>query len=130
MMNDKDMMMELQEACKKRIIYLINEYCDGSQQVFADKVKIGKTSVSQYVNGQNLPTNKRAGQIAQIFSVSPAWVMGFDVPMNKPATELEAEPDAAFLARYKRLTKRDRAVIDQMVSSLLQSENVLDDVIE
>ena len=65
-----------------RIRQLVEERCDGSQQVFADKVGIGKSSVSQYMNGKNFPSNIRAAEIAKAFNVHPMWVMGFDVPMT------------------------------------------------
>lgn len=71
----------IEKRSQSRIVQLIAEFCEGSQQVFADKVGIGKSSVSQYVNGTNFPTNVRAAQIAESFNVSPMWVMGFDVPM-------------------------------------------------
>ena len=74
---------EIERNSQQRIIQLISQFCDGSQQIFADKVGIGKSSVSQYVNGTNFPTNVRAAQIADYFKVSPMWVMGFDVPMHE-----------------------------------------------
>lgn len=70
-----------ERASQERIKYLINTKCNGSQQEFADRVGIGKSSVSQYVKGTNFPSNIRAGQIAEAFGVNPAWVMGFDGPM-------------------------------------------------
>lgn len=78
---------EIEKNSQQRIIQLISQFCDGSQQAFADKVGIGKSSVSQYVNGTNFPTNVRAAQIANYFNVSPMWVMGFDVPMLENSTE-------------------------------------------
>lgn len=70
-----------EKESQARIKYLIDTYCGGNQQRFAERVGIGKSSVSQYVNGTNFPGNIRAGKIAETFSVNPVWVMGFDVPM-------------------------------------------------
>ena len=67
---------------RERIKHLIETMCNGSQQEFANIVGIGKSSVSQYVNGTNFPSNIRAGQIAEAFGINPAWVMGFDAPMK------------------------------------------------
>lgn len=78
---------EIERNSQKRIMYLIDNICEGSQQIFADKVGIGKSSVSQYVNGTNFPGNKTAAKIAKAFNVSPMWVMGFDVPMNEEEFE-------------------------------------------
>lgn len=78
----KRTLTEIERNSQKRIKQLIDSKCGGSQQAFADRVGIGKSSVSQYVNGTNFPTNVRAKQIADVFGVSPMWIMGFDVPMD------------------------------------------------
>lgn len=71
---------EYEKKSRERIIQLITDYCNGSQQEFADRVGIGKSSVSHYVKGQNFPTNVRAAEIARAFGLNPMWVMGFDAP--------------------------------------------------
>lgn len=73
---------DFEKKSAERIRFLINEYCDGKQQAFAEKTGIGKASVSQYVNETNFPNNITCGVIAKKFAVDPAWVMGFDVPMK------------------------------------------------
>ncbi len=87
---------------QERIIELINECCDGSQNEFAQRVGIGKSSVSQYVNGRNFPGNARAGEIAKAFDLNPLWVMGFDVP--KRVTDQERK-DMMFKHFIASMTK-------------------------
>ncbi len=65
---------------RNRIIELIQEYCEGSQQRFVDKTGLNKGTVSLYVNGHRTPSNLAAQKIGETFHVAPAWVMGFDVP--------------------------------------------------
>lgn len=65
---------------RNRIIELIQEYCEGSQQRFVDKTGLNKGTVSLYVNGRRTPSNLAAQKIGETFNVAPAWVMGFDVP--------------------------------------------------
>ena len=72
-----------EKKSRERIIYLIKTFCNGSQQEFANRVGIGKSSVSQYVNGTNYPSNLRSGQIAEAFGLNPVWVAGYDVPMKE-----------------------------------------------
>ena len=90
---------QLRIAARKRINYLILEYCNGSQQEFSNRTKISKGSVSLYANGKNVPTNKNAQKIATSFQVEPAWVMGFDVPMRmepeQVATSKEQSSDVS-----------------------------------
>lgn len=49
-------------------------------QDLANKSGIGKASISHYLNGYYCPTLKKAKQLSEILNVSPAWLMGFDVP--------------------------------------------------
>lgn len=73
-----------EKESRNRIIYLIDTYCSGKQQIFADKCGIGKSSVSQYVNGTNTPGNIHASRIAEAFGVNIMWVMGFPTSMKIP----------------------------------------------
>lgn len=67
-------------ASRERIGILIAELCNGSQQRFAEKTGLNKASVSQYMNGSNVPSTTASEKIGTAFRVNPAWVMGFDVP--------------------------------------------------
>ena len=69
-----------ERQARERIISLINEYCGGSQQQLSEKTGIGKASISQYVNGKNVPSNITAKKLCAPFKINPAWIMGFDVP--------------------------------------------------
>jgi len=71
---------EYEQKSHERILEVITEYCNGSQQEFADRVGIGKSSVSQYARGTNFPSNVRSAQIAKAFGLNPMWVMGFNAP--------------------------------------------------
>lgn len=99
---------------KTRIRQLINERCGGSQQTFADLVGINKASVSQYVNGRNAPTNITAKKIADVFNVSPAWIMGFNVPKYETNTTAE---------KLEALTPGQREVVEMLIDALLKSDD-------
>ena len=74
---------EYEKTSARRIRQLIDEYCEGKQQIFAEKTGIGKSSVSQYVNETNYPNNKTCGLIAKTFGLNPMWVMGFNEDRTK-----------------------------------------------
>lgn len=59
-------------------------------QELADKAQISKSSISQYINGKNSPSNFTAKKIADCLTikVNPAWLMGLDVD-KKPPAEVE-----------------------------------------
>lgn len=88
-----------------------------SQQDLADRSKLGKASISHYVNGSNEPSSKSAFQMAQVLGVTPAWLMGFDVPkypdmfidINKPT---EAEE---LYQRYQAAIPEIQAAVDSLL---------------
>lgn len=57
-------------------------------------VKLGKSALSQYVNGIQAPDQKKLALLALTFNVSEAWLMGYDVPRGREAT---SEPDLSNL---------------------------------
>ena len=52
-----------------------------NQTEFCDKTKITKSALSNYLNGDRIPRQEQISKIADAFNISPAWVMGYDVPM-------------------------------------------------
>lgn len=68
-----------EKTCMRRIKQLIDDYCDGSQQRFVERTGLNKGSVSQYVNGKNIPSASNANKIAEAFDVDPQWIMGYDI---------------------------------------------------
>ena len=117
-MEKRNEMTIYEKQSRERINYLIATFCDGSQQRFSEKTKLNKASVSQYVNGKNLPGNITSAKIAQVFNVNPAWVMGFDVPMDPPAAPVPNSPAAGSSSIHLR---RDE-------SELLDKYNMLNDL--
>lgn len=106
---------------QERIIELINTECGGSQQMFADRVGIGKSSVSQYVNGRNFPSNIRAGEIAEAFNVDPMWVMGFDYPKRpKSGASSVAKAKTEISTIYDELTCTGRQKVLDYVRDMAQ----------
>lgn len=72
------------KQAQDRMKYVIDSYFGGSQQTLSEKCGIHKASVSQYVNGKNVPSNLTAKKICDPLGLNPAWLMGFDVPMHIP----------------------------------------------
>lgn len=120
-----------------RINSLISEYCDGNQQLFVDKTGINKGSVSQYVNGKNVPSTTTAKKIANVFHVNPAWIMGFDVPKDPdsspPSDELKlSDEETRIILRYRQMNESEKNLVCTMmqvkrdpVSPSIQTDNAL-----
>jgi len=47
---------------------------------------IGKSSISTYLTGEYEPKQRNIYKIAQALNVSEAWLMGYDVPMERIST--------------------------------------------
>ena len=81
---DNDTVIE--NESKRISAFRINEAMNDigmSQQELADLTKLGKASISHYVNGHHQPGNKAVLALANILGVNPAWLMGYDVPMAR-----------------------------------------------
>lgn len=54
-----------------------------SPQELANRTGVSKSSISQYLNGRNRPSNISAGVMGKELKVSPLWLMGYDVNINQ-----------------------------------------------
>lgn len=54
--------------------------------------KIPKSSLSQYLNGDFEPKQDRIYIISKVLNVSEAWLMGFDVPMERKDPKKNPSP--------------------------------------
>ena len=66
----------------KRLSYILNLRKMKPQEL-ANKSGVGKSSISQYLNGNHEPQNTNAGAMAEVLHCNPMWLMGFDVPMEE-----------------------------------------------
>lgn len=84
---------------------------------------IGKSAMSQYVNGSFKPRQDRIYLIAQVLNVSEAWLMGFDVPMKK---EKLASSDGSELTElveiFKSLSPENRAKLLELSRLYLDAQ--------
>lgn len=88
-------------------------------QELAEKSKVSKSSISQYVNGSHQPSNISSGKMAKVLGVEPMWLMGFDVPKKKILTPEAARDDFRFLEKFSLLEERDKKIVMDMIESML-----------
>lgn len=74
------------------ILRLAQPYCEKY------KIKLGKSDLSQFVNGKVEPGQWKITILSLALNVSEAWLMGLDVPMERqtptPVTKDGLEADA------------------------------------
>lgn len=47
-----------------------------------ERTQLGRSAISQYVSGKVTPKQDKVYLLAKALNVSPAWLMGYDVPME------------------------------------------------
>lgn len=91
-------------------------------------VKLGKSAISQYVNGVQAPDQRRLALLALTFNVSEAWLMGYDVPRERESTaetgysetDLRKLAESAKTFDGKPLSENDIQAIKNIIEIYLQ----------
>lgn len=88
-------------------------------------VKLGKTALSQYVSGMVEPGQKKLTILGLALGVSEAWLMGYDVPMERnitPTTEISNGRIAEFIELFALLTAEQQALVVQQIKGILSNQ--------
>lgn len=82
----------LQQIMKERQLRQVDilEKCKPFCKKF--DVKLGRNDLSQYVNGKVEPGQDKLTVLGMALNVSEAWLMGFDVPMERTTSTKEESP--------------------------------------
>ena len=56
------------------------------------KNAIGKSHLSQYINGVNKPTQRKLTVLARVLNVNEAWLIGYDVPKEPITSDIKENP--------------------------------------
>ena len=96
------------ETCANRLLMALT-IRGMKQSELCQRTKIPKSSMSQYLSGEYEPKQDRIYLIAHALNVSEAWLMGYDVPMerdqkpNSPDEEKLTEGEKAMLELFRRI---------------------------
>ena len=90
-------------------------------------VKLGKSALSQYINGKSTPDQEKLVLLARTLGVSEAWLMGYDVPMTKEeqptnAHDIDSIIDNAMMFDGKPLTEDDKRAIRGIIAGYMSSK--------
>jgi transcriptional regulator with XRE-family HTH domain len=90
-------------------------------------VKMNKSDISQYCAGKTEPNQKKLFVLGKALNVSEAWLMGFDVPMERVQTPGSNEhktsvlsSDNEFFINYNKLNSANRRKILDYSKNLYQ----------
>ena len=86
-------------------------------------VKLERNDLSQYVSGKVLPGQDKLTILGLALNVSEAWLMGFDVPMEReiaPAAQEEGNERITELVElFKLLSKTEQDLIIRQIKGIL-----------
>ena len=86
---------------------------------------IPKSAISQYISGEFEPKQNRIYRIAKTLDVSEAWLMGYDVPMerqkNLPKVKEELnEGEKMLLELFNQVPKEQQSTVIEMIRVALK----------
>ena len=112
---------EKKEACSKRISKALS-IRNMKQTDLCNITGIPKSAISQYISGAFEPKQDRIFLIANALDVSEAWLMGFDVPMERetPSNDKQelTEGERLILDLYDRLPEDKKRILIEMAQVL------------
>ena len=109
------MYKEKVESCGQRIAKALT--IKGMKQSELCKLaKVPKSSLSLYLSGAYEPKQDRIYDMARVLNVSEAWLMGYDVPMEKektsPSEMVElSEGEKKCLELYNRVSNEAKEIL-------------------
>lgn len=91
------------------------------QQDLVKLTGIGKSGISQYCSGKFVPRQNATHAIAKALNVSEAWLMGFDVPIQRSEAikTVITEEEQNFLKLFDRLDRADKEQLKNYIKHVL-----------
>ena len=86
---------------------------------------IPKSSLSLYLSGAYEPKQDRIYSIAQVLDVSEAWLMGYDVPMEKEKSPDKlplTEGERTMVELFRLIPEEQQPLVLDMIRAALKSQ--------
>ena len=120
------MYKERVESCGKRIAEALR--IKGMKQYELCKLaKVPKSSLSLYLSGAYEPKQDRVYDMAKALNVNEAWLMGYDVSMeraknNSPSEPILTEGEQMLLDLFRRVPEEKQELVLQMIRVALGNQ--------
>lgn len=88
-------------------------------------VKLGKNALSQYLSGKVEPGQEKLTILGMALGVSEAWLMGYDVPMQRsvtPTAEIGDGRTTEYVELFELLSKEQQTLIIHAIKGLLSAQ--------
>lgn len=109
--------MKSVNSCGERIKQALLE--KGLKQIdLANYLNVDKATITNYINNKYSPKADRLQQISEFLKVDIVWLLGYDVPMEKPAyiEEIKTDDSNLIVASMEELTDEQRKTIVDMIA--------------
>lgn len=84
-----------------------------------EKTGIPKSAISQYMSGYAKPKQDRIYLISNALNISEAWLMGFDVPMDREEIPMHlSRGEIALLQKFNRLNDIGKSEAQKRIEEL------------
>ncbi len=88
-------------------------------------VQLEKNALSQYVSGKVEPGQEKLSILGMALKVSEAWLMGYDVPMQRShalSAENVDEGMVEFVEQFSLLSKEQRDLVMHVMKGILSAQ--------
>lgn len=88
-------------------------------------VKLGKNALSQYVSGKVEPGQEKLTVLGLALGISEAWLMGYEVPMDRSITPTANEYSGrtkAYIELFELLTSEQQTLIINQIKGILSNQ--------
>lgn len=107
-----------------------------TQSELSEKAKIDKGQLSSYLSGKYKPRQKNIEAIARTLNVDEAWLMGFDVPMERhiPSSKkddnyFQTDTERKLILSYRKLNEKNQKKCSIYVNTLLTNQQLEEELL-
>lgn len=121
-MKKENTSVRLKEIMKERNLRQVDilEKCKPFCERF--NVKLARNDLSQYVNGKVEPGQEKLTILALALSVNEAWLMGYDVPMERGEKTNTSKDSAQIMEYFNKLNSNGKEIATEQVRLLTLDE--------
>lgn len=107
-----------------------------TQTQLATKANIDKGQLSSYISGKYKPRQNNIDALAKALNVNEAWLMGFDVPMERVSGKTESKQEPSYSSQCKeiievceQLSNHNQKKVLTYSKNLLSTQQMEDDLL-
>lgn len=107
-----------------------------TQTQLATKANIDKGQLSSYISGKYKPRQNNIDALAKALNVNEAWLMGFDVPMERVSGKTESKQEPSYSSQCKeiievceQLSAHNQRKVLTYSKNLLSTQQMEDDLL-